>query len=99
VVTRDGRRIAELEFGPAGLRLPGGGGLLPAPWRRMVQYLNGYRYAFTPTAHGPIAWASLRSLQTDGELFPELGPERVLAVFAAPDFRLGFPVAEVEAIA
>lgn len=97
VVTQGDRLIAELEFGPPGLRMPGGGGLLPASWRRMVQFLNGRRYTFTPAAHGPLAWTALRSLATDGELFPELGPESALATFAAPDFRLGFPVAEVEA--
>ena len=96
-VTRGDRTLAELEFDAPGLRLPGGGGLLPAPLRRMVQYRHDRRYLFTPGARGPIAWTALRSLVTDGEYFPALGPECVLAALAAPDFKLTFPAAAVQA--
>lgn len=92
-VTRGERTLAELAFGQPGLRLPGGGGLLPAAWRRMLQFRDGRRFLFTPAAHGPMAWTPLEALATDGDYFPELGPERAVAALAAPDFRLSFPVA------
>lgn len=95
LVTAGDEPLAELEFGPPGLRLPGGGGLLPGAWRRMVQFREGHRFDFTPSARGPLAWTALRALTTDGERFPELGPESVLASFAATDFRLRFPAAAV----
>jgi hypothetical protein len=94
-VTRGDRTLAELELDAPGIRLPGGGGLLPASLRRMVQYWHDRRYVFTPAARGPVAWTALRALSTDGEYFPELGPDRVLAALAAPDFRLTFPAAAV----
>ena len=96
-VTQDGVTLAELEFGPPGLRLPGGGALLPGGLRRMVQFRDGRCFRFTPAAGGPIAWSSTRRLATDGERFPALGPDNVLVSCAAPDFRLTFPVAEVSA--
>jgi hypothetical protein len=62
-----------------------------------VQYRQDRRYLFTPGARGPVAWTALRALATDGEYFPALGPECVLAALAAPDFKLTFPAAAVQA--
>ena len=94
-VVQGGAMLAELEFGRAGLRLPGGGGLLPASMRRIVQFHEGRCYRFTPSAGGPLAWSRLRCLVTDGDRFPTLGPENVLMSCAAPAFRMQFPVASV----
>ena len=94
-VTQDGVVLAELEFGPPGLRLPGGGSLLPAGLRRLVQFRDRQCFRFTPSAGGSIAWSVTRRLVTDGQRFPALGTENVLASCAAPDFRMNFPVAEI----
>ena len=94
-VRQDGQLLADLEFGRAGIRLPGGGALLPRALRAMLQVQDGRCYRFAPTARGPLAWTRLRRLVTNGDRFPELGPEQVLMACAAPNFALGFPVASV----
>jgi len=97
-VHQDGQMLAALEFGRAGLRLPGGGALLPRSLRAMVQVHEGHCYRYAPSARGPLAWTRLRRLVTNADRFPELGPEQVLMACAAPDFSLGFPVASVSGI-
>jgi hypothetical protein len=94
-VSVDGRRVAELELGARGPRLPTRAGLLPASLRRLVQYHSGRRFELAPGARGGVRLARARSLASDPEVFPALAGARVRLALKAERFTLEFPVAEV----
>lgn len=94
-VSAEGRRVAFLEFEPAGPELPFSGRLLPSALRTLVQVRDGRTFEFAPTARGRLRRARLLAAESDPGLFPSPGGGRLLGAFSVPVFEMTFPVARI----
>ncbi|MDR3417886.1 MAG: acetoacetate decarboxylase family protein [Nevskia sp.] len=95
----DGAAIAEMELRARGPRLPAPGHWAPAAWRTLSQLRDGQVYTYTPSASGRVRFASVLRWRFDPRYFPDLGQGRVVAAARITDFRMIFPVAEIEPLA
>jgi hypothetical protein len=93
VVKRDGRTFFEASFTSGGLRFPVHTALLPFP---LTQDLDGKRFHTRYSGHGWGRLARIDSMKIDASHFPDLTQVRPLAVLSIEDFRITFPVAQIE---
>lgn len=98
VVGEEGREVARLAFRLGGLRLPATSALMPAPLRTLAQppLGEGRKWRLTRVgATGHITPGRLTVLHA-GDLLPVFLRVRPRLTVGVPDFRLNFPVPEVE---
>lgn len=94
-VTTGDRLIASLELERRGPAWPVHAGLLPAAFRRVVQYHGGHRFELVPEARGRAGLARLKNATSDHDLFPALDEGQVRMALHVPRFRLCFPPATI----
>jgi len=92
----DGTVFAELELQARGPRLPAPGHWVPRGLRTLSQLREGQVYSYAPEARGHFRFARVRNWRFDARYFPDLARGEVVAAIKITDFRMIFPVAEIE---
>jgi len=92
----DGTVFAELEFQARGPRLPAPGHWVPRGMRTLSQLRDGKIYTYVPEARGHVRFARVRHWRFDARYFPDLARGEVVGAMKITDFRMIFPVAEIE---
>lgn len=92
----DGTVFAELELQARGIRLPAPGHWVPRGMRTLSQLRDGNIYTYAPEARGHVRFAKVRSWRFDPRIFPDLARGEVVAAMKITDFRMIFPVAQIE---
>ncbi len=92
----DGTAFAELELQARGPRLPAPGHWVPRKLRTLSQLREGKVYSYAPEARGHVRFARVRNWRFDARYFPDLARGEVVSAMKITDFRMIFPVAEVE---
>lgn len=96
--TEDGHRFAEMELEAFGPRLPAPMQWTPRSWRTLSQVRDGKRFTYVPEASGHFRFARVRNWRFDPAVFPDLAQGRVLAAMKITDFRMRFPVSQIETL-
>jgi hypothetical protein len=96
VVTADGGVFAEFELQARGPRLPAPGHWVPRRFRTLSQLRDGQVYTYAPLARGHLRFAKVRSWRFDAREFPDLARGKLVAAVKITDFRMLFPVAQIE---
>lgn len=91
-----GRQAIELALRAYPIGLPLLGSLVPAAMRTLRQTLDGQRFTFAPTGHGPMRAARVLHARIDPELFPPFSTAHVFAAVKLPRVDMQFPAAHVE---
>lgn len=97
--TAKGTVFAELELQARGPRLPAPGHCVPRGMRTLSQLRENRVYTYVPEARGHVRFARVRSWRFDSRHFPDLARGEVVAALKITDFRMIFPVAEIEPFA
>ena len=92
----DGTVFAELELQARGPRLPAPGHWVPRGMRTLSQLREGKVYSYAPEARGHFRFAKVRNWRFDARYFPDLARGEVVAAIKITDFRMIFPVADIE---
>jgi len=92
----EGHRFAEMELEAFGPRLPAPMQWTPRSWRTVSQVRDGKRFTYVPEASGHFRFARVRNWRFDSAVFPDLARGRVLAAMKITDFRMRFPVSQIE---
>lgn len=99
LTAEDGTVFAELTFKPSRWpRLPSTTSLVPKKYRTLGQHRNGQQYLYMPSSKGHAKPAKLVSARFNPEYFPDLSQAKVLSCVRITDFKMVFPVAEIETI-
>lgn len=96
IAAEGGTVIAELELQARGPRLPAPGHWVPKKLRSLSQLHQGKVYSYAPEARGHFRFARVRSWRFDARHFPDLARGEVVAAIKITDFRMVFPVAQIE---
>jgi hypothetical protein len=94
-----GVRFAELELKARGPHLPAPGHWVPRKQRTLSQLRDGKVYSYAPESRGHFRFAKVLSWRFDARYFPDLARGEVVAAMKVTDFRMMFPVADVEPLA
>ena len=94
--TPKGTVIAELELEARGPRLPAPGHWVPKKLRTLSQLREGQVYSYAPEVRGHFRFAKVRNWRFDARYFPDLARGEVVMAAKITDFRMIFPVAEIE---
>jgi hypothetical protein len=96
LIAADGTRFAEMELEARGPRLPAPGHWVPKKLRSLSQLHEGKVYSYAPEARGHFRFARVRSWRFDARHFPDLARGEVVMTAKITDFRMIFPVAQIE---
>lgn len=86
-----GELLASLTLEPSGPTLPV---VKPRALGRLLQRMDGVRYATPISARGTLRWARVAALEL-GPVFADVDPARVAGAVVVPRFRMGFHAATV----
>jgi hypothetical protein len=90
---RDGQTLFAANLAPFGPSFPIASSLVPLS---VAQALHGDLLITHSTAKGSARLCRVRDLRVDAALFPDISRLKPIAVIAVKDFRMTFPVPEVE---
>lgn len=91
-VTRDGSTVAELTFAASWPKLHVSTLMLPRPWYRFGQELDGHTFIFAPRVRGRVRRGRLVEAEVDDAVFPDIARGKQVACMEVTTFKMRFPI-------
>ncbi len=94
-VSKDGSTVAELTFSSGWPKLHFSTLMLPRPWYRFGQEMDGETFVFAPRARGRVKRGRLVEAQVDDTVFPDIARGKQVACMEVTTFKMRFPIPRV----
>lgn len=94
-VLKDGSTVADLTFTSGWPKLHVSTLMLPRPWYRFGQELDGQTFIFAPRARGRVKRGRLVSAEVDDALFPDIARGKQVTCMEVTTFKMRFPIPRV----